>query len=419
MCSGFRNKGVRLLYLHHWVESILVTLNPATKSSLTNLNVTFNGKTTLLILLTISSLFSSCQKNIYPNTNRNSIKYNYQHPIAFEPKSYVCLKTSTPMIIDGIVDSTEWSGHPWSDEFIDIEGDLKPLPPLGTRFKMAWDKDYLYIAAKMEEPHIWATLTNRDDIIYHDDDFEVFIDPDGDGHNYFEFEINAFNTVWDLLMLYPYGIDKERNYIMNWNIHSIQTAVHVEGTINDPIDIDNYWSCEIRIPWSTFNDIKKNHRRPHNGDMWRINFSRVDWPVQIENNRYIKIKDDNNKNLAENNWVWSPMGYINMHKPELWGYLYFSDKPEAAGITSAEQQIRWALWQLYYQLKECRRENDNCQLADLSIPALSIPDYKFVPSLYISPHQFTITASNVSGGIFVLNHRGKMTILENDQLLKK
>ena len=33
---------------------------------------------------------------------------------------------------------------------------------------------------------------------------QVFIDPDGDNHNYYEFEMNALNTVWELVLRKPY-----------------------------------------------------------------------------------------------------------------------------------------------------------------------------------------------------------------------
>jgi len=29
------------------------------------------------------------------------------------------------------------------------------------------------------------------------------------------------------------------------------------------------------------------------------------------------------KPIPEFNWVWSPIGVINMHVPNRWGYLYF------------------------------------------------------------------------------------------------
>lgn len=62
----------------------------------------------------------------------------------------------------------------------------QPAPRLGTRVKMLWDESALYIAAWLEEPAPWANLTLHDSIIYHDNDFEVFIDPDGDNHMYYE-----------------------------------------------------------------------------------------------------------------------------------------------------------------------------------------------------------------------------------------
>ena len=56
----------------------------------------------------------------------------------------------------------------------------------------------------MEEPHVWGTLTKHDSVIFHDNDFEVFIDPNGDTLEYYEFEINALNTGWDLFLDKPY-----------------------------------------------------------------------------------------------------------------------------------------------------------------------------------------------------------------------
>ena len=66
------------------------------------------------------------------------------------------------------------------DDFQDIEGDKKPRPRFRTRAKMLWDDQFFYVAAELEEPHVWATLTKHDSVIFHDNDFEIFIDPDGD-----------------------------------------------------------------------------------------------------------------------------------------------------------------------------------------------------------------------------------------------
>ena len=84
--------------------------------------------------------------------------------------------------------------------FVDIEGDSRPATSFRTRMKMLWDDEFFYVAADMEEPDLWGTLTARDSVIFHDNDFEVFVDPDGDTHAYYELEVNALGTPWDLML---------------------------------------------------------------------------------------------------------------------------------------------------------------------------------------------------------------------------
>ena len=65
---------------------------------------------------------------------------------------------------------------------------------------MLWDDEHLYVAADLEEPHLQAALDGaRRRSSSSDNDFEVFLDPDADTHDYFELEINALGTEWDLL----------------------------------------------------------------------------------------------------------------------------------------------------------------------------------------------------------------------------
>ena len=334
-------------------------------------------------------------------------EYSYTHPIPFQPNTYVSYFTETPITIDGVIDKEEWEKIAWTDKFVDIEGQNKPNPFLDCRAKITWDNEYLYFAAHLEEPHIWATLTEHDAIMFHDDDFEVFIDPDGDGHQYFELEMNAFNSIWDLYMLYPYYMDDRRNYIMNWNIKGLKSAVHIEGSLNDGSDEDEYWSLELAIPWSTFKDFKKGEGKPEVGDQWRMNFSRVDWPVKAINGKYEKLKDDNEKNLPERNWVWSPTGYINMHKPETWGYIQFEKDHNVAFQKYPDEDFKWDLWQIFYKVKECwKSEGQNCALNQMDIPNhMSISDI----NLSINSEGFFISISSKNGNIYTLNHLGRLT----------
>jgi hypothetical protein len=261
------------------------------------------------------------------------------------PKGYVCYRASAPVVIDGDLKDMAWDAAPWTDVFVDIEGDKKPKPRFRTRVKMLYDDDALYIAAEMEEPHLWATLKTHDSVIFYDNDFEVFLEPDGDNHMYGELELNALNTTWDLLLTKPY---KDSGHAINaWEITGLKTAVRLDGTLNDPRDTDKGWTLEIKWPWSGLKELanpKAAPMPPKDGDRWRINFSRVEWDTEVVEGKYKKTSK------IEHNWVWSPQGVIDMHRPERWGYLQFSTaKPGTAPFKpDADWEIRDALHRAYY-----------------------------------------------------------------------
>ena len=98
--------------------------------------------------------------------------------IEYAPKHYICRRATEKLVLDGRVDKPFWAAADWTDNFVDIEGDLRPKPAKQTRVKMLWDDDYFYFAAELMEDQIWATLTERDSVIFYDNDFEIFIDPD-------------------------------------------------------------------------------------------------------------------------------------------------------------------------------------------------------------------------------------------------
>ena len=124
--------------------------------------------------------------------------------LPFAPRRYVAYRAPSALTLDGKLDEPAWTAAAWSELFVDIEGDSRPRPRFRTRMKMLWDDEFFYVAADMEEPDLWGTLTARDSVIFHDNDFEVFVDPDGDTHAYYELEVNALGTAWDLMLLKPY-----------------------------------------------------------------------------------------------------------------------------------------------------------------------------------------------------------------------
>ncbi|MEN6521449.1 MAG: carbohydrate-binding family 9-like protein [Armatimonadota bacterium] len=276
-----------------------------------------------------------------------------EHPIR-PPYGYICYRASGPIEIDGKMDEESWENAPWTNYFADIEGDVRPAPRYKTRVKMLWDDEYFYIAAEMEEPHVWGTLTKRDSIIYMDNDFEVFIDPDGDTHLYYEIEINVLNTVWDLFLVKPYRDGAPAIY--NWDINGLKHAVHVDGTLNDSSDVDKGWTVEFAIPWAVLRECAYMRTPPGEGDQWRVNFSRVEWDHEIVDSKYEKVK-----NRLSNDQTWTPQYARNIHQPERWGYVQFTDiqagKGEAEFVRDPDEPVRDYLMEVYYAQKRYFKAN--------------------------------------------------------------
>ncbi len=275
--------------------------------------------------------------------------------------SYVVHQTDKQIVIDGDLTDPAWQQAEWSNSFVDIEGSLKPSPTYNTKVKMLWGDSCLYIAAQITEPHVWATLKQRDQVIFRDNDFEVFINPDGTTHHYHEIEFNALNTVFDLFMGKPYR--NGGSAMIPFNLPGMRSAVKIDGTLNNPQDTDTGWTVEMAIPFRDLS-LGDNIQIPKEGAIWRINFSRVEWDTQITDGRYVKLKDNNGRNLSEHNWVWSPQGVVNMHYPERWGYLQFAKQNGAVAFALPydEEQKKY-LWLAYYKQKAWYVKHHNYALS--------------------------------------------------------
>ncbi len=314
------------------------------------------------------------------------------------PRVYVSNRTTEKIKIDGIGDERSWQNAKYSDPFVDIVGIKKP--PLATTFKMLWDAEYIYFFAELEDPHIWATLKQRDTIVYYNNDFEIFIDPDGDSHNYYEFEFNAMNTIWDLFLTKPY---RNGNVVLNdWDANGLESAVHIDGTLNSPNDIDNKWSIEIAIPLRVFN-VSYDEKTGLRDKFWRINFSRVHWEFQLENGKYGRKKNADGTYIRENNWVWSPQGVIAMHRPETWGYVYFSEDGKSSFTSPKDDYIKRYLYKLHNNFKSNELSSNSIKTPATILDKIIIPEFETHESGYN-----ICVVSPFSGKKIILKEDGKV-----------
>jgi hypothetical protein len=305
-------------------------------------------------------------------------------------RHYVAPRLRAPLILDGRLEDPAWMAAPWSEPFMDIEGGRRAGPRLETRVRVAWDDSALYVAARLEEPDVWATLTTRDTVVFYDNDFEVFLDPDGDTHHYAELEINALGTVWDLLLERPYRDGGPA--VTAWDLAGLRTAVHVDGTLNDPRDRDRGWSVELAIPFSAL-----ERERPHEGEQWRVNFSRVQWALERHDIGYRK------RPAPEQNWVWSPQGVVNMHLPELWGVVQFGGTPRPLD----DHAERWALRRVYYA-ERAHRARTGAWAADLA--GLALTDLQGRVRLATTGSGYVAVARTARGDSLFISEDGRVTL---------
>lgn len=258
----------------------------------------------------------------------------------FDIPHYYAYKVRTVPNIDGRLDEPVWQVAPKSPPFRDLINGKETIHD--TRAAVLWDEDFLYIAYWIEEPDVQATLTERDAKIYMDNDVELFI---AGRDTYYEFEINAFGTIYEVFFIWEesyksggydtiaglgpdepgripfHGVAYKphprgpRIGYWNWDFPGLQSAVFVDGTINDDKDRDRSWTVELALPWSGMSVLAMADNRnlpPRDQDIWRMDFSRF--------NQYKEAPPAEDPG----GWAWSPHGVWDSHVPECFTYIHFS-----------------------------------------------------------------------------------------------
>lgn len=259
---------------------------------------------------------------------------------------YTCRKIKNNIEINGDLNKEEWKNAIKSQRFADM---VTGEPGLyDTRCAALWNNENLYIAFWAEEPFVTANQTERDSIIFLENDLEVFIDG---GDCYYELEVNALNTVYEVFFIWKDAYKKQGRFdvpqfdvhdsnamtfggdydrtgnsfwrgrhprglrwaFLDYDMPGLQTSVKVDGRINDPACIDKGWSLEIAIPWQSLHWLANERSLPpQEGDIWRIFFG-----------RFQKMCPSGQEIQPHPAWVMSKHGVYDTHLPECFPYVHF------------------------------------------------------------------------------------------------
>jgi hypothetical protein len=263
-------------------------------------------------------------------------------PTPHELAHYTCYRTAGALSIDGKLDELSWKLAPRSQPFVDIVTG-KPAR-FDTRVAILWDDDCLYFGFTAEETDVWATFTQRDSKIYEDNDLEVFIAGED---AYYEFEINALNTVYEVFWIWKDIFQSGHHYFgrrefnpdlhptmeisgigghvhprgerwgfLDWDYPGLRHAVHVEGVLNKRAGTDKGWSAELAFPWQGLELLAGSRSLPpQDGDMWRIDCS-----------RFQQVGADGKRLDPSAGWTWNRHGHYDSHIPETFTYVHFSSQ---------------------------------------------------------------------------------------------
>ncbi len=258
----------------------------------------------------------------------------------------IARKISDQISLDGNVEKEVWKKAQWSNRFVDmVSGQLGMY---NTQAAILWNETHLYIAFKVEEPFVEARLTERDSILFLENVLEVLIDG---GDCYYELQVNAANTIYEVFFIwkdayqkggrfdvpqfdvhqkeaYAFGGDYDRQgktfwkgshprgirwAFTNFDLDGLETAVKVDGVLNDNSSVDKGWSLEISIPWESL-ELMANGRSipPSNGDVWSIFLG-----------RFQKLITGGNEVQPHPAMVLKCHGVYDTHLPEKWSRIEF------------------------------------------------------------------------------------------------
>ena len=197
-------------------------------------------------------------------------------------------------VIDGKLDDPIWREATPHKSFFVYENKNKPAK-IGTAY-LAWDKENLYYAMVLQDKDLYVTEREDNAILCRADVAEIFIKPNDDMPDFYEFEFNMWNALWDIH--YPGlgdggGADR---YTKHFNSGATVKSTH-DGTINNWKDEDKGWTVEVAIPLKAFARVAPNGPKP--GDTWKFNIAGYDFSRYRKSTLLFTTVDNNFNGFAE------------------------------------------------------------------------------------------------------------------------
>jgi hypothetical protein len=179
---------------------------------------------------------------------------------------YVVHRTRGPVQIDGVLAEPTWDAAEKAAPFVrSVDGKRASA---ATEARLLWDDENLYVAFLAEDANVSGAFFKDDEKLYTSNVVEIFLNPSRDSSRYDEIEIAPTNALFDA----SFSGGPRQGMDLSWSSRA-RHAVHVDGTLNDPRDVDRGWTVELAIPFAALTGMPKP--RPERGDTWNFNLYRL------------------------------------------------------------------------------------------------------------------------------------------------
>ncbi|MBA3550558.1 MAG: carbohydrate-binding family 9-like protein [Nannocystis sp.] len=208
-------------------------------------------------------------------------------PVATRPRQVVATQVATgALTIDGRIEEAAWAERPalLLADSLDGEPDEEATAIVpgalgedalqagrGTTLRLAWDAEFLYVAASLPDADLWTEYTAQDEPLYKQEAFEWFVAGTGEGSRYLEYQVSARGVTFDAR--FPRYRAGDEAWDSSW-----RTAVAVWGTLDVGGDRDRGWSVEAAIPWTELCEHTELRCPPAPGMRLRVNAFRLERP---------------------------------------------------------------------------------------------------------------------------------------------
>lgn len=200
--------------------------------------------------------------------------FAYAETKIYKQQNIECIKVTEPIVIDGKMDNS-WNKAKEYGMYV-LNTTNEPLSTVKVR--TMYDNNNIYVFFKTKDKDIKAFETRVDGSTCLDDVLEIFLRP-ANCNWYYNAEINALGTAYTGKNHVGGGWHSNHSAML-WN-PSLEYKIFIDGTINNPYDIDKYWTLEAKIPFNQFDELKG--KAPKAGDIWTCNFAKYDYSIYLPN----------------------------------------------------------------------------------------------------------------------------------------